>query len=868
MTKQLRIKRSLPASALLAALTALLAFFFIPLAFAADSDTFTVSISGSKGVDLDDTELTVKRGENASVTADAAVGYNITQVQLNDGTHMETARVGTGQLLVAGKVYRIDEANGRVALRLTNVQSDLEVRFLAEIDADYAFANQPFTVKISGEQGVKIDNATHNTTRGQTVDAVAYAAPGYQITKVRLEDGTHTEYAFVSGKYIILNGKKYTIENDSGYIKLHLTDIQSDMSVYFYADPVKDAGTPGGKPSKPDSTTFAIDVDGSTGVQLDNRQLGAVRGGDVNVVADARRGYEIVKMRLSDKNHTATVPVSSGCVWLGSEKYLIDVDGKRVTLRLTDVREDMSVYFFTNADNVEIPEGCFGIDVIGDTGTTVSDALLSVKKGGSVNVSSKANSGYEIVKVRVNCGNHQSIANVSDGSIEVNGKTYRIDKNNGRVTVCLTDVQNNMEVRFYTDYDRTEWPYVVEIGGDAGVKIEDETIQVSKGGSANVTAGTERGYEIKKVRLDDGTNSATAKVSAGRIWLNDKNYRIEESGGSVTLRLTDVQHDMAVYFYTGTDDDNIPVIISEKAQNCSITTSTDFVKKGGTAIYTIKSANGYALDKITLRVGSSVTSTSVSAGVIKVGSRSYKIQSYYDGIFTVTVDNITERVELDAETKSVSVTNPPAQYPVKPDSPVYSSVKLYLRQDVRTPYIQGYGNGRFGPKNSLTRAEAAVMVAGLTNYDAQVAFPVCGVYDVVQNSWYANAVNAFYSAGIERDTSAFRPTAAISRGELAVWLYRLSGSPSIASGTPSFPDVYGAAELNRAVAYGRAQGWINGYEDGTFRPNASLIRAEAAKLLNRATNRSLNVANYVTSFSDVPYTYWAYRDIQSAANYV
>lgn len=137
-----------------------------------------------------------------------------------------------------------------------------------------------------------------------------------------------------------------------------------------------------------------------------------------------------------------------------------------------------------------------------------------------------------------------------------------------------------------------------------------------------------------------------------------------------------------------------------------------------------------------------------------------------------------------------------------------------------------------------------------------------------QNSWYANAVNAFYSAGIERDTSAFRPTAAISRGELAVWLYRLSGSPAIPSGSPSFPDVYGASELNNAVTYGRARGWINGYEDGTFRPNASLIRAEATKLLNRATNRSLNVVNFVTSFSDVPYTYWAYSDIQSAANYV
>ncbi len=112
MTKQLRVKQSLISAVLLAALAASSVCSFIPTAFAADSDTFTVSISGSKGVDLDDTELTVKRGENASVTTDAAEGYNITQVQLNDGTHMESAQVSMRQLLVAGKVTGLTKPMG------------------------------------------------------------------------------------------------------------------------------------------------------------------------------------------------------------------------------------------------------------------------------------------------------------------------------------------------------------------------------------------------------------------------------------------------------------------------------------------------------------------------------------------------------------------------------------------------------------------------------------------------------------------------------------------------------------------------------------------------------------------------------------
>ncbi len=136
MTRNLSIKRSLLSVALAAAM---LAVPLHPLAYAVDEvtenelidDEFTISVPGNKGVDLDDTELVVKRGESTSVTATPATGFEITKVQPNDGTHMETAPVGTGQLLVAGKVYCIDEANGRVALRLTNVQSDMEVSFIA-----------------------------------------------------------------------------------------------------------------------------------------------------------------------------------------------------------------------------------------------------------------------------------------------------------------------------------------------------------------------------------------------------------------------------------------------------------------------------------------------------------------------------------------------------------------------------------------------------------------------------------------------------------------------------------------------------------------------------------------------------------------
>ena len=621
-------------------------------------------------------------------------------------------------------------------------------------------------------------------------------------------------------------------------------------------------------PSNPNSETHTVLIDEMVGVETDNRIVSVAHGKDVNIVVDAVRGRRVTSLRLQMKNHTAKASVSTGQVWLGGEKYLIDADGGRITLRLTDVREDMSVYFYTDDVAEVLPEGYCSVTSIGGAGASVDAATLDVKRGDSVTVSAKAQSGYKIEAVRMEDGTRQKTADVSDGRIELNGKTYRIDRNGKQVTVPLTDVQDNMTVRFYTDRDRKEQPYVVTVGGDDESKIERENLKVKQGGSADITAEAKPGYKIIEAQLDDGAQSARAKVSEGRIWNGDRNYRIEESNGRVTLRLTDVQRDMSVFFYTGIDEKNIPVTISEKAQNCSIKTSRDTVEKGGAAIYTVQPANGYSLDKITLRIGETEATASVHAGMIKVGTKSYKMQITYDGVVTVTVDDIADKVELHAETVA-------AGYPYAPShtasltAPTYpSSVNLYLRADIRSPYIRGYGNGRFGPKNTLTRAEAVAMLASLTNYDAQTAYKPFGAPDVDQKAWYANAVNAFYAAAIERDTASFRPAAAITRGELAIWLYRLSRSPAVPSGALSFPDTYGHTELNSATAYGRSMGWINGYEDGMFRPDNSLIRAEAAKLLNRATRRPLQVTNYITSFTDVPYTYWAYSEIQSAANYV
>lgn len=265
--------------------------------------------------------------------------------------------------------------------------------------------------------------------------------------------------------------------------------------------------------------------------------------------------------------------------------------------------------------------------------------------------------------------------------------------------------------------------------------------------------------------------------------------------------------------------------------------------------YTVTPKQGYALDTVTLRVGDRQATASVKSDAIKVGSRSYRMTLSDKGVLKVTVSNVRDDVKLSA-------------YAVRENHGA-----LYLRSGITEPYFEGMGNGRFCPENTLTRAEAAVMLARLTNYSDFTVYPSCGAADVASSSWYTNSVNAFYDAGIET-APYFRPHAPISRAELAVWLYRLSGSPAVTVGTMAFPDVPSYGETHDAVAYGQMHGWINGYADGTFKPDVSITRAEAAKLINRVTDRSLQVDMESVTFADVSPSHWAYREILSASNHV
>ena len=188
----------------------------------------------------------------------------------------------------------------------------------------------------------------------------------------------------------------------------------------------------------------------------------------------------------------------------------------------------------------------------------------------------------------------------------------------------------------------------------------------------------------------------------------------------------------------------------------------------------------------------------------------------------------------------------------------------------RTRFIIGFEDGTFRPEQTITRAEASMMIFRLIDGESGNGSMTETFSDVQSDAWYAQAVNYLASLGLFRDIAdeEFNPNEAITRVELAVILTRLLELNGVI-GNP-FTDITDHwAEAYILSAF--ENGLILGFEDETFRPDETVTRAQAVAMLNRAFDRvpdpsEINeILNGRVLFSDVTDEHWAFYYIMEAS---
>ena len=207
-------------------------------------------------------------------------------------------------------------------------------------------------------------------------------------------------------------------------------------------------------------------------------------------------------------------------------------------------------------------------------------------------------------------------------------------------------------------------------------------------------------------------------------------------------------------------------------------------------------------------------------------------------------------------------------HPSTPSKPTLNTGDHYA-------YVMGYPDGTVRPNGSITRAEVSTILFRLLSDKTRDEYftTESSFTDVKAGAWYNNSIATLEKAGVIVDTAkggAFRPNEAITRAELAAMLAQFSDAKPVKG--VKFSDVSAEHWAYEAIAIAAKMGWIEGYPDGTFRPDATITRAEMMTLVNRALERVPSDEDHLLSkrvmltFPDCKSGDWFYIAVQEATN--
>ncbi len=237
-----------------------------------------------------------------------------------------------------------------------------------------------------------------------------------------------------------------------------------------------------------------------------------------------------------------------------------------------------------------------------------------------------------------------------------------------------------------------------------------------------------------------------------------------------------------------------------------------------------------------------------------------------------SVPGSSANVPSDAVIQDASGKDVTANYDIKYVNGTLTMLDILNKED-HFNYVIGYPDGTVRPSAEITRAEVATIFFRLLTDDSRKEFDTktSAFTDVDDGQWYTRAIATLAKAKIVSGDpeGTFRPNDAITRAEMATIIARFA---DLSADGKTFSDISGHW-AQKYIELAAGNGWINGYTDGTFRPDKKITRAETFSMINRVlgrqtdSNDDLLPVSQMTNWSDNADTsVWYYRDMQEATN--
>ena len=230
-------------------------------------------------------------------------------------------------------------------------------------------------------------------------------------------------------------------------------------------------------------------------------------------------------------------------------------------------------------------------------------------------------------------------------------------------------------------------------------------------------------------------------------------------------------------------------------------------------------------------------------------------------------------VASDAVIKNAKGEDVTANYKITYVDGVLKAIEV-LNKEIHFNYVIGYTDGTIRPSNNISRAEVATIFFRLLTDEAREQYDktTSSFSDIKDGAWCCRAVSTLTNMGIIKGYTdgTFQPNKSITRAELATIIARFA---KLDVNTKTFSDITGHW-AQKSIELAAGNGWINGYEDGTFRPNNNITRAETFAMINRVLDRQTESVSDLLPTSDMNMwsdnmneNAWYYKDVQEATNY-
>ncbi len=306
-----------------------------------------------------------------------------------------------------------------------------------------------------------------------------------------------------------------------------------------------------------------------------------------------------------------------------------------------------------------------------------------------------------------------------------------------------------------------------------------------------------------------------------------------------------------IWNYAISQFDNIVMIMSANAEPGKDIVVTKF-----------KNARGYETASVLANL---VNGYSIS-GAFPVLAKFSEAESALDLRYAVPYENkIGAYIEESKVVVKLNLSDLPDPDPVTllPKAPAQAN-------GANKAYINGYAGNLFLPNNNMTKAEASTIFARLLAGTQDIPTGNTTKFTDVEGHWAYDAIayldaNGFY---FTNDSDKYFPDQPITRAEFVELAYFASNL--VATETIKFTDVPETHKYYDAIVAGAAAGLVNGYADGTFKPDATITRAEVVTVINRmlsllATKDTVSKEHLTNIFSDIE-GHWAEYQILMASN--